>query len=91
MIERLTVSFGKIMKAEGKIMKAEQRCIVVFAIEVQHDKIVSNGAAHVVPRQTRAQLKLVPETLHGYVYSVGSLLCALLLGVVVYGPAVWAQ
>jgi len=52
---------------------------------------VSNGAAHVVPRQTRAQLKLVPETLHGYVYSVGSLLCALLLGVVVYGPAVWAQ
>ena len=43
------------------------------------------------PRQTRAQLKLVPETLHGYVYSIGSLLCALLLGVVIYGPAVWAR
>jgi len=75
---------------QGYVVKAQQTCIVIFAIEMQHDKIVSK-AAHVVPRQTRAQLKLVPETLHGCVYSVGSLLCALLLGVVVYGPAVWAR
>ena len=37
------------------------------------------------------QLKLVPESLHGFIYSIGSLVAGLLLGVIIYGPAVWAR
>jgi hypothetical protein len=64
--------------------------MAVFCNKNASSKTTLSNAVHGAPRQTRAQLKLVPETLHGYVYSIGSLLCALLLGVVVYGPAVWA-
>ena len=37
------------------------------------------------------QLKMVPEKLRGYTYSVGSLLMGALLGVIVYGSMVWAS
>jgi hypothetical protein len=48
---------------------------------------VSNGY---LGAQIHSQLKLVPEVLHGYTYSIGSLAAAALLGVLVYGSIVWS-
>lgn len=45
---------------------------------------------HVGGVQINSQLKLMPEVLHGYTYSVGSLAAAALLGVLVYGSMVWS-
>ena len=41
--------------------------------------------------QVQVQLKMVPEKLRGYVYSVGSLLIGSLLGVIIYGPMYWTS
>lgn len=41
--------------------------------------------------QVQAELKMVPERLRGYIYSLGSLLLGALLGVIVYGGMVWAS
>ena len=52
-------------------------------------KPVADSTYHAV--QVQGQLKLIPEKLRGYMYSVGSLLSGALLGVVVYGPMVWTS
>ena len=52
-------------------------------------KSVADSTCHAM--QVQGQLKLIPEKLHGYMYSVGSLLSGALLGVVVYGPMVWTS
>lgn len=44
-----------------------------------------------VAPQVQGQLKMVPERLRGYYYSVGSLALGALLGVIVYGPMVWTS
>ena len=44
----------------------------------------------VVP-QVQGQLKMVPERLRGYYYSIGSLALGALLGVIIYGPMVWTS
>jgi hypothetical protein len=41
--------------------------------------------------QVRTQLRLVPEVLHGYTYSVGSLAAGVLLGVLIYGSMTWTS
>ena len=40
--------------------------------------------------QISGQMKLVPEALHAYTYSIGSLAAGALLGVLVYGSMVWS-
>ena len=40
--------------------------------------------------QVHAQMMLIPEVLHGYTYSIGSLVTAALLGILVYGSMVWS-
>lgn len=47
----------------------------------------ADSIRHIV--QVEGQLKLIPEKLRGYKYSVGSLLSGALLGVLVYGAMVW--
>ncbi|KAK9831415.1 hypothetical protein WJX81_002965 [Elliptochloris bilobata] len=63
--------------------------VVMYAVRTGFAGALSTVSTYVA--ETHAQLKLVPESLHGYEYSFGSLLAGLLLGVVVYGPAVWAH
>ena len=54
--------------------------------------LLSDGALldDVCGVQIHTQLKLVPEVLHAYTYSIGSLLTAAALGVLVYGSMVWS-
>ena len=40
--------------------------------------------------QVHAQLKLLPDSLNGYIYTLVTLLCGALLGVIFYGWGVWA-
>lgn len=41
--------------------------------------------------QLRAMFKTVPDTLHGYIYLMSTILGGVLLGVVIYGWADWRQ
>ena len=41
--------------------------------------------------QVHAQMMLIPEVLHGYTYSIGSLAAGALFGVLIYGSMTWTS
>ncbi|CAK0780113.1 hypothetical protein CVIRNUC_004940 [Coccomyxa viridis] len=63
--------------------------IVTYAIRTGCSGALSTVSTFVA--EVHGQLKMVPEKLRGYTYSVGSLLAGALLGVIVYGSMVWAS
>ncbi|KAK9828861.1 hypothetical protein WJX72_002442 [[Myrmecia] bisecta] len=40
--------------------------------------------------EIQAHLKAVPESIHGYVYAIGTIITGALLGVILYGWSMWA-
>ncbi|EIE22217.1 hypothetical protein COCSUDRAFT_42582 [Coccomyxa subellipsoidea C-169] len=62
--------------------------IVLYAIRTGFSGALSTVSTFVA--EVHAQMMLIPEVLHGYTYSIGSLVTAALLGILVYGSMVWS-